>query len=158
MKRRLLLTLGMGWIVALALFTLQCTPWPSACEICSRPLHERTYFQIAEKDGTVRDVCCPRCGQRYIQQNPGIARSMKVTDFYHGDLFPAQEAFYVEASSIRLCCPDLITRDFMGGTRTVTWDRCLPSLVAFRRLTDAEKFQQEKGGNIRRFAQVFTTR
>ncbi len=122
------------------------------CQVCRRPLHSETFYRVTLEDGTVRQVCCPRCGLHFQAGRTDVA-SAQTTDYSSGELIAAEEAVYVENSSVMLCCKlDKLTRDRSGGRYELEWDRCLPSLVSFRERGDAVRFQQEHGGTLATFA------
>ncbi|MBI4455552.1 MAG: hypothetical protein HY644_06595 [Acidobacteria bacterium] len=127
----------------------------TTCDICKRPLHAEIHFRIEQTDGKTKDVCCPRCGLRYLQGQPSLARRLSVTDFKTRVVIPAEQAFYVEGSDVHLCCPDdMVGRDITGAHFDRVWDRCLPSLVAFQNRADAQAFEDTHGGRILIYSQL----
>jgi len=124
---------------------------PGLCQVCQRPLHAETFYQVRLKDGRTETVCCPRCGLRFQEGRDDVAAT-RVADFASGKLLEARDALYVEGSKQRLCCsPDVARRDPAGGQVVLTWDRCLPSLVAFEKREDAEEFRKREGGVLRTY-------
>jgi nitrous oxide reductase accessory protein NosL len=78
-----------------------------------------------------------------------------VSDFFHRRRLDAPKAFYVEGSSVHLCCGEMAPRrDAEGGQYVVAWDRCLPSLVAFETREDAETFRRQNGGTLKTYAEL----
>jgi hypothetical protein len=126
----------------------------SGCQICERPIHAETYFRIQQADGKSLDVCCPRCGLRYLQNHPKIARSLSVIDFETRTFIPAEDATYVEDSDLHLCSPESTRREITGAEYEKVWDRCLPSLMAFQDRSNAEAFRSSHGGRIIRYSQL----
>ncbi|MFQ5929356.1 MAG: hypothetical protein ACE5MK_06630 [Acidobacteriota bacterium] len=124
---------------------------PAVCEVCQRPMHQATFYRIHLRAGEIEDVCCPRCGLHFQQGRDDIV-STEVGDFATGERFEASQAYYVENSSVHLCCSqDFVQKDRSGRQYSLAWDRCLPSLVAFRSREDAEEFQRQNGGVIKTY-------
>ncbi len=124
------------------------------CTICRRPVHKATFYSIVLEDESSVEVCCPRCGLHFQRGRRDVADA-QVADFSTGERFPADEAHYVENSSVHLCCPtDRVQEDRSGTQYTLAWDRCLPSLVAFRDRDRAVEFSRQRGGLIKTYAQL----
>ncbi len=124
------------------------------CAICRRPMHKATSYSILLEDESSVEVCCPRCGLHFQQGRRDVADA-QVADFSTGERVPADEAHYVENSSVHLCCPmDPIPKDRSGTQYPLAWDRCLPSLVAFRNRDQAVEFSRQRGGHIKTYAQL----
>ncbi len=139
---------------------LACVPacylWEDAqlCQACRRPLHSETSYQVTLENGDVKKLCCPRCGLHFQTGRDDVAGA-RTTDYPTGKLIAADQAFYVENSSVMLCCSlDKLQRDRSGGQYGLRWDRCLPSLVSFEKREEAERFLQERGGALKTLAQV----
>jgi hypothetical protein len=147
------------WIPAVAVVVLAAAALLSACgrgqcQVCHRPLHGRTAYRVHLQDGATEEVCCPRCGLRF-QKTSGGVRSVEVADFGTGKMMDARDAYFVEGSSVHPCTSgDAVKHDRTGAQYTLDWDRCLPSLIAFRTLDAAEAFRAEKGGKIRSYPQL----
>jgi hypothetical protein len=128
----------------------QLRPEP-LCEACHRAIHDETLYRVHLKDGRVAHVCCPRCGLRFQEGRDDVA-SADVADFLTQDRVDAEKAFYVEDSSVVMCRHDgRVKEDRSGDQYELTWDRCLPSLVAFSSRASAEAFRKEKGGVIKSY-------
>ena len=124
------------------------------CAICRRPVHKATFYRMVLEDETSVEVCCPRCGLHFQRGRRDVVDA-QVADFSSGERFPADEAHYVENSSVHLCCPTgQIQEDRSGTQYTLAWDRCLPSLVAFRNRSRAVEFSRQRGGLIKTYAQL----
>jgi len=122
------------------------------CEVCKRVLHAETSFRIALPDGSMRAVCCPRCGLAAVIQNGG--RAIDAVDFSSKKRIAAAEAIYLEGSDIMECCTNSGFRSDEGAYQKMEFDRCMPSLLAFARLEDAKTVQQEHGGIILDFEEA----
>lgn len=126
---------------------------PGSCDICRREIRPATHYRVHLKDGHVEEVCCPRCGLRFEDGRRDVVKR-EVADFETGDLFNAEDAFYVENSSVHFCCAMDAVRDRAGSRYSRTWDRCLPSLLAFRSQEAAARFQHKKGGVVRTLGEL----
>ena len=122
------------------------------CEVCKRVIHTETSFRIARPDGSVRAVCCPRCGLAAVIQNGG--RALDAVDFTTKKRVGAAEAIYLEGSDIMECCTNTGFRSADGAYQKMEYDRCMPSLLAFARREDAEIVRQKHGGNILSFEEA----
>jgi hypothetical protein len=124
------------------------------CQVCGRPLHARMLYRIHLADGTTEQVCCARCGLHFQRLHDDV-RSAEVADFATGDMMSVDEAYFVEGSSVHPCASEeLMRHDRSGAQYKLDWDRCLPSLVAFGRLEQAEAFRDRNGGEIRSYAEL----
>jgi hypothetical protein len=119
------------------------------CEVCKRVIQTETSFRIARPDGSMRAVCCPRCGLAAVIQNGGQA--LDAVDFATKKRVGAAEAIYLEGSDIMECCTATGFRSTEGAYQKMAYDRCMPSLLAFARREDAEMVRQKHGGNILSF-------
>jgi hypothetical protein len=142
-----------GLAVSAGYFTyVQLRPEPT-CEVCYRSVHEVTLYQIHLEDGTRQQACCPRCGLRFQTGRTDVA-SVEVTDFDSGERFDALDALFVENSSVNLCHSKLLEEDRSGVQYQLTWDRCLPSLIAFKDREAAEAFRRDYGGVIKTYEEL----
>lgn len=124
------------------------------CLVCERPMHRATIYRLHLPQGEIVEVCCPRCGLHFQQRNKDVYKA-EVADFNSGDLIDAHEAYYVEGSSVRVCCTEgTVQKDRAGVSYERTWDRCLPSVIAFRAATEAEEFIREHGGVRRAYTEL----
>lgn len=122
---------------------------PAVCQICRRPMHRATSNLVTLDDGTEVELCCPRCGLHFQEGRTDVVSS-RVTNFLTGERIAAQDATYVVGSSVHPCCSeDEILADRSGIEYERTWDRCLPSVIAFASEEDAGSFQAQHGGEIR---------
>ncbi len=122
------------------------------CQVCRRPMHQATFYSIyLEGEENRVEVCCPRCGLYFQQGRDDVLRA-EVADFDTGELVTARDATFVENSSVHLCCnQEFVQKDRSGRDYVLSWDRCLPSLVAFRYRQAAARFTLTKGGVIRSY-------
>ena len=141
-------TAGLALVALVGGFIYSNVTPADQCDVCYRPLHAETYYRIHATDGTALDVCCPRCGLRYQAGREDVART-EVTDFETKALFDAEDAFYVEGSPVHFCSHAHVEEDRTGTQYEVSYDRCLPSLVAFQSREAAVRFARQNGGVIK---------
>jgi hypothetical protein len=109
------------------------------CPFCDRMVHPITAYRVKVGDHVVL-ACCPRCGMHaqvsQAQGNPGPASA---TDVNTGESVPAESATYVEGGDVQYCThgDHPMTRE-PHGVSMREYDRCLPTLVAFKSLQEAE--------------------
>lgn len=150
-------------IAGLVILTLVvCTAyyfWPAetvVCQICRRPMHQATSYFVTLEGGGEVELCCPRCGLRF-QTGRSDVESAVVADYSTQERVAASKAFYVVGSSVHPCCSEPeILKDRSGIEYERTWDRCLPSVIAFKSKEDAEMFMREKGGTLASWDELAT--
>lgn len=112
-------------------------PAPEAdlCLHCRCPVNPRLVFHIHLADGARRSACCAHCGLLALGTLKSSHQVM-TTDFLHGSLLNAAQAWYVLESSVSPCC--------------------LPSALAFGNPADAERFAAAFGGQVHAFHAALT--
>ena len=154
MAGRILLAVVAVCLVAMAgVFLYTQSVQTTECDICSRPMHEETFYRIHLESGDSMDVCCPRCGLRFQEGRDDVART-EVTDFNTRERLDAAKAFYVENSPVHFCSHAAVHEDRSGTQYEVAWDRCLPSLIAFDTRDAARAFQAEHGGVVKTYEEL----
>ena len=143
------------WIVpaALAAIVSSCDVAPEECDVCHRPMHAETYYEVHLEDGETRALCCPRCGLRFQAERDDVAYAA-VADYATKDVIDAADAYFVEDSEVHACSHSLVQEDRTGTQYQVAWDRCLPSLVAFESRETAEDFRNSHGGTIKTYDEL----
>ena len=143
------LVISLAMIGALA----GCAQAPEECEVCHRPMHAETYYEVHLEGGDSRSLCCPRCGLRFQQERTDVAFA-EVADYATKKVFTADEAFFVDDSSVHACAHSRVQEDRSGTQYQVAWDRCLPSLVAFESRSAAADFSNTHGGTIKTYDEL----
>ena len=151
--RILMLVALLGLAGSVGYFTYSHLRPQGECEVCHRAVQEATAYEIHLEDGTSEKACCPRCGLRFQKGRADVA-SAEVTDFDTGNRFDASEALFVEGSSVNLCHSKMLEEDRSGVQYQLTWDRCMPSLVAFKSRESAESFRRDYGGVIKTYEEI----
>jgi len=72
-----------------------------------------------------------------------------------GESIPAETAYYDEGGNINYCAAhgEAVQRQ-PQGVSVREYDRCLPTLVAFKTRAEAVAYQQENGGRVLDYAQA----
>ncbi len=125
------------------------------CDICGRAIHAAHEAIVLRKDGAKVHNCCPRCALHYEQNHPGQIAQLLVTDQVTGQKLDAQKATYVEGADVQICGPmtEAPLRE-PGVEYDRTFDRCLPTLVAFKDGNAARDYQAIHGGRLLTYAQA----
>ncbi len=66
-------------------------------------MNPRLVFHIQLADGARRSACCAHCGLLALGAHKDSRQAM-TTDFLHGSLLNAAQAWYVLESSVSPCC------------------------------------------------------
>ena len=131
-----------------------CSRSPRVCAVCQRVECKGMAFRMTLENGRVVETCCPRCAMHYLESNHQKARKMEATDFATGQWVNAADAVYVSGSDVHPCAELQSMRDPQGCCMLKTYDRCLPSLVAFATKDQAATFRKSHGGQIVGFQAV----
>ena len=128
----------------------------SVCSICGREIHPAWAFTITFNDGRKQRFCCAKCGiVTMLNQRPTV-RSGTATDFWTGKILPAENAFYLWGSDAEHCAVPQKSDWTDSQPMQLTWDRCIPSLVAFKTRHGAEQFQSQHGGRVVSYPESLT--
>jgi hypothetical protein len=153
-----------GWLIGIVLAIILV--WgakavfgrsPRICVVCQRTIDPHWAFKIVLQSGKSLETCCCRCGFRYVMTSHQPVRAMWATDFFSGKRVSAQKAVYVSDSRLTHCAPTGLQVDWLGSSYVKVFDRCLPSLVAFKDRREARRFQKQYGGQIMTETQVFAS-
>lgn len=150
-----LLALAAIALVSVLAYRHQTRPPEDLCQVCQRGLHAGVTYRLELKDGTREQACCPRCGMHLQIQRPGAVTRAWATDLATGQELPAEKAVYVEGGDVEHCTMhEAPVRRAPEGVAVRDYDRCLPSLVAFRTAQEAAAYQRQHGGHLFDFAQA----
>ena len=125
------------------------------CEICGRAVIAEHEAVVQLNNGGKVHACCPRCALHYELNRPGRVAGLLVEDRTTGAKIGSEKAFYVEGSDDHSCVPasDTMPRE-PGVEYNRTYDRCLPSLVAFKDESAARRFAEVHGGRVLTYEQT----
>jgi len=128
------------------------------CPFCDRMVHSVTAYRLKVGDHVVV-ACCPRCGM-HAQVNPeqGKAGMAWATDVNTGGQVAAESAVYVEGGDVQYCTHgDQPVMREPHGASTREYDRCLPTLVAFKTSQEAKAYQEQHGGRVLSYSQALAS-
>lgn len=134
-------------LIVLATFAA-CAGEPDHCGVCQREIHPQVRATVALGNGRTVTACCPRCALHYEKEGPETVRDILVTDYAGGGSLPMSEAFLVEGSDETPCMRHSPLVDPSGSPMQMCYDRCVPSLIAFREAAAARAFAAEHGGSL----------
>ena len=129
---------------------------PEKCALCGRDVHKITETLVTLEEGKNEKACCVKCALKYQAQSSKKDLSIKVTDFNTGEVVESEKAFYVVGSDITPCCSQKVIYDQTKTPLVLCYDRCLPSVIAFKAKEGAIKFMKEHGGRILTFNELET--
>ena len=127
---------------------LGCSSRPERCEICRRDIHPQVRAIVSLADGGQVQACCPRCALHYQKENREAIREIEVTDHAGGGTLPFAKAFLVEGSDETPCLHHPPVTDPTQAPMQICYDRCMPSLIAFKEAVAARAFVDEHGGTL----------
>ncbi len=139
-------------VVSVVAYRHETRPREDLCQVCQRHLHAGVTYRLEMKDGTREQACCPRCGMHLQIQRPGAVTRAWATDLATGQELPAEKAVYVEGGDVEYCTMHQApVRRAPEGVAAREYDRCLPSLVAFRTEQEAAAYEKQHGGQVRTY-------
>ncbi len=138
--------------VSILAYRHETRPVAGVCQICQRPIHGGTEFRL-DTGKRVEQACCPRCGMHFQISSPGMVRRAWATDLASGRMIPAELASYVEGGDVAYCTmhESSVQRE-PQGVAVREFDRCLPTLVAFKTRDEAIAYQNQHGGRVLDYA------
>lgn len=122
-----------------------------SCRACSRPVHDHSRT-IAIVDGKRGFYCCPACALSEHRQAGKPVRVTELADYQGGGVLNPAEAVVVRNSDVNPCKSHEAAMTPDKQPLQTDFDRCSPSILAFRNLKAAQSFAAEHGGQILRFA------
>ncbi len=103
------------------------------CAMCTGRVLQRSEFIIMRQDKSQKSACCPHCGILLLA-NKAEEETALARDYLYGQMVNVFQAYYVIASDVRLCC--------------------VPTILCFANMSDAQKFSQGFGGQVLNFSQA----
>ena len=125
------------------------------CPFCDRMVHSATAYRLTV-DGHEMAACCPRCGMRaQVNREQRKLDHAHATDVTTGETIAADSATYVEGGDVLYCTHgnQPVTRE-PNGVSVREYDRCLPTLAAFKTPQEADLYQKQHGGRVLTYAQA----
>lgn len=128
-------------------------PNADLCFACRRMVHPEMRT-IAVVNGHARIFCCPACALSEHEQVGRPVRVTEVTGFLTGARLAPDNTFVVRGSDVNMCARKRELLDADKRRAGMQYDRCLPSMLAFRMRSDAEEFAREHGGEVLPFRRI----
>lgn len=152
MNKKKLLVLLLALSLPLAGIILWRTVQSGTCQVCDRGECKAVLFGLKSSWGFPVRTCCPRCGMIALKHSPGKDVTY-ATDFATGQRVDAEKAVYVEGGDAVLCHkPEAFPDEVRGAANYTVYDRCLPSVLAFKDLDKAKAYVAKHGGRVLSFA------
>ena len=147
----LLVAVGLGLLYA----GWRVTQFPEseACNACGRPLHAQSQT-LASTDGAPGVFCCPTCALTLHRQTGREVLVTQLTDFDTGEKIDPDKAVIVLESRVNLCMRMETHMHPDKQPVPLEFDRCAPSMIAFRSRAGAENFARQNGGMVRSFREL----
>ncbi len=117
------------------------------CQFCQRPIHQNMRV-IATSGGKRIEACCLRCILTGKQQGATVKNLASVTDYLSAQTLDPERAYYVEGSDAGPCAGAPVKRGEPEEPFLRAFDRCLPSVLAFRNRDEAERFSRQHSGRV----------
>lgn len=126
----------------------------SVCSVCSRPLHGGSSV-VADVDGESQRFCCAACALWAERQTGAEVKITRVSEYPSGSMIDPAEATFVVGSRVNHCPQQhsvfdssRTALDPAKETGTLEFDRCSPSVLAFKTRTAAKRFADQQGGRL----------
>lgn len=151
-----LILLGIASAIGFTAWRLH-TPTATVCDVCSRPMHERSRV-VALVEGQRRTFCCLACALTEDRQLHGGVRIVELTDYATDKPLQPGEAYIIVGSDTNHCVHQRVLFDSERQPSSMDFDRCSPSMIAFSTTQDADAFMQVHGGSLERFPDIAAAR
>ena len=135
-------------VLCLSGVLVSCGMGGSPCQVCQREAHPGVGAKLTLASGQQVSTCCLRCALHFEEKLQTPARRLQVEDHAGGGLLDIASAYLVEDSRLNPC---MLPPPREAGTRVpleLSYDRCAPSIFAFRRAQDARDFIARHGGTL----------
>lgn len=162
-NRKLLMT-GKRWFAVIAVLAVAIGIAYSAfstyrgtqaeqCYACQRAIHAHSRT-VAMINGKPRLFCCPACALSEHEQEGKPVRVTELSAFPTGAKLSPNDAFIVRGSDVNMCVRTHELLDTDKRAADLRYDRCLPSLIAFSKRSEAMQFVRKHGGEVLPFNTV----
>lgn len=122
-----------------------------SCKACARPVH--SHMKTVAMVGGKRTVyCCPACALSEHVQSGTAAQVVELSDYLTGAPLNPQSSFLVRNSDVNPCLPHRPVIGEGGHPAEEHFDRCNPSVLAFRDRESAIAFANGHGGQVLKFS------
>jgi hypothetical protein len=126
---------------------------PNQCYACHRVIHAhlRTVGMV---NGRARTFCCPACALSEHEQEGKPIRITELTAFLTGEKLSPADAFIVKGSDVNMCAQTHELVDAEKWPADLQYDRCSPSMLAFKQKSEAAEFVRQHGGQVLPFSEI----
>ena len=140
---------GLGY----ASFTVYRASQTEQCYACVRAIHAHSRT-IAIVNGRARTFCCPACALSEHEQEGKPVHVTELTSYATGEKLTPAEAFIVKGSNVNVCAHTRELVDEEKRPADLHYDRCSPSMLAFRQKAEAVQFVRQHGGQVLPFTEI----
>jgi hypothetical protein len=109
---------------------------------------------IAIVNGKAKVFCCPACALSEHEQEGKPIRVTELTSYLTGEKLTPAEAFIVKGSDVNMCAHTAALVDDEKRPADLHYDRCSPSMLAFKQRSEAVDFVRQHGGQVLPFAEI----
>jgi len=128
-------------IIVAALPSWSCRAQAANCDVCGRHEFSALAFRVKYVDGAEVNSCCPRCASHAVAMHRARPIAKLIAhDFATGKEIDARMAVYLDGSDFEHCDARKKERNTPGSLTMLAYDRCLPSVIAFASMSNAEAF------------------
>ena len=145
----LLIAAGLGY----GGFKVYRATLPEQCYACTRVVHAHMRT-IAIVNGKAKVFCCPACALSEHEQEGRPIRITELTAFLAGEKLSLAEAIIVKGSDVNMCAHTHEVMDDEKHPADLRYDRCSPSMLAFKQRSEAVSFVREHGGQVLPFTEI----
>ncbi len=123
------------------------------CYACARAVHAHSRT-VGVVNGKARTFCCPACALSEHEQEDKPIRVTELTSFLTGEKLTPADAFIVKGSDVNMCAHARELVDEEKRPADLRFDRCSPSMLAFKRQSEAMDFVRQHGGQVLPFTDI----
>jgi len=123
------------------------------CYACNRTVHAHSRT-VGMVNGRARTFCCPACALSEHEQEGKPIRITQLTAFLTGEKLSPPGAFIVKGSDVNMCAQTRELVDDQKRPADLHYDRCSPSMLAFKQKSEAVEFVREHGGEVLPFSEI----
>lgn len=132
----------------------------AVCDVCYRPIHRESEVW-AEAGGERQHLCCLGCALSERRQTHQEVEVSSLADYETGAPLDPAAAVLVVGSDVNLCLrphsrldEHSTVLDHSKRPAALDFDRCSPSILAFRDRAAAARFAAREGGDVMTFEQM----
>ena len=145
----LLVAAGVAW------WRVHAPAQAARCGVCTRTIHAgmATGYTVSG-EAEQKAACCAACVLAYGRQAGKHVAVAHVTDYISGQRLAPERASFAVGSDEHPCARQQVLVTEPRTPLHVHYDRCEPSVIAFRDAAGAQAFAREHGGDVQKWDQV----